>query len=135
MTLQDFYKLWPIGVAILGTAIGWAATYGKVKEKMSNFVTKEELSVHCEATRRRWSDEVGNKIAGVNTAIKSMEALVIRLHNSQSKKIDTMDDKREGAKGENNQQLSELKTETSNQFIALNKALGRLEGKIEKIGG
>jgi len=128
MTLQDFYKLWPIGFTLIAMAIGKAVTYGKERQKMESFVTKEELGVHCEATRRRWSDEIGTKIAGVSSSIKSMETkmenLVIRLHNSQSKKIEAMDEKREDAKGESSQ-----------QFINLNKAIGRLEGKIEQIKG
>jgi len=121
MTLQDFYKLWPIVFAALGTIVGWAVTYGKVKARMDTMVTKEELNAHCEATRRRWSDEVGTKIAGVNKSIKDMENLVIRLHNSQSKKIDLMDDKRESAKDSNSKTIG-----------ALSSAIGRIEGRLDE---
>jgi len=133
MPLQDLSKYWGIIAGIIGTIIGCAVTYGKLISKMSNFITKEELNEHCRISHRRISDEIGERLNVINTSIKDMEKLVIRLHDSQSKKIDTINDKREIAKGDSIMQLDIFKKETNRQFINLTQSIGRLEGKIEQI--
>lgn len=76
-------------------------------------VSNEALLIHCKRTQRECSQ-------GVGTKIDELKSLVIQLHNSQTDKIDKMDEKREDAKNVNAGELRGMAV-----------AIGKIEQYIE----
>ena len=97
---------------------GFLVAYGQMKEKM---LTKEQFKIFCDANQLSCATAVSTKIDRVSDDVKELKGLVIELHDRQTTKIESMDNKREDARELYNKEL---------RAIVL--SIGRIEGHIKK---
>ncbi len=91
---------------------GHLFTLGKIKEST---VTKDKLKETIDGHKKQCNGDVVNKI-------DELKDLVVLLHDKQSEKIEKMDNKRETAKSQNNEEL-----------MKINASIGKISGYIEAI--
>ena len=87
-------------------------------------LTKEEFLKYCKVNQ-------GDCAKGVGGKIDELKKLAIELHDKQSNKIEQMDEKREKAKTDTSDSISQSSKETAKELSQFNSRLGKIEGHIE----